>query len=186
MSTLALKACWPSRCEPAADRPRPGPAGPGACKVDLDRVADHPLYESAEVPRRELPAEVVAVALHDAGREGRRRRGLLRREEAAPAPSADANEPQQASRSPGERAPEGHQGHGRHALFTNVDRLTCDIVRYPRTWRACRCRYCAGLGDLRRVPGWPASPQVERACGARPSGAAGAPDPGPRLWRGRI
>jgi hypothetical protein len=56
---------------------------PGACQVDPDRVAEHPLYEIAEVRRRELPAEVAALALHDAGREVRRRRGLLRREEAA-------------------------------------------------------------------------------------------------------
>jgi hypothetical protein len=111
------------------------PPAPGAREVDLDRVAEHLLYEIAEVRRRELPAEAVAVALHDASRDFRRRRGLLRREKQPPAPSPTPTEYQQPSRSPGERAPEGRQGHGRHALFTNADRLTRDTRRYLRRYR---------------------------------------------------
>ena len=116
----------PSRASRGSPQDRALPV-PEACKVDLDRVAEHPLYESAEVPRRELPAEVVALALHDAGREGRWRRVLRREEAASPHPPPTPTEFQQPSRSPGERAREGRQRHGRHALFTNADRLTCDI-----------------------------------------------------------
>jgi hypothetical protein len=81
----------PLRSQPRIAEDRALPV-PGACEVDLDRVAEHLLYEIAEVRRRELPAEAVALALHDACRDFRRRRGLLRREKAAsPRTLPDAN-----------------------------------------------------------------------------------------------
>jgi hypothetical protein len=45
-------------------------------------MAKQPLDKIAEVPRRRLPAQVIALALHDVGRKVGRRRGLIRREEA--------------------------------------------------------------------------------------------------------